>query len=361
MPGSCERPAVSIILPTYNRAKFLPQAFGSIRSQTFTDWELIVVDDGSTDNTKELVAELTRRWQQSVRYVYQKNQGPYGARNTGLDLAVGGYISFFDSDDVWQPEYLSRLTSGLIANPDVDWAYCACRVLNLNSREVLAASTFYERGLPKALLRLPTIRAGDFNVFHDPHLVFRRILKKGCALYCGLQNSVIRRRVFDDYRFRTHHRNEAEDVVTVMRILKAGRLLAYMNESLVDYYVHNDNSSAASLVSSAEKRTAVITAQIQGLEDFRRELRLDGVESRDYDRAMSKNYFWTLGYSTLWQSGRRREALAAFRHALLLWPWDLKYWKTYVACLVRHYFGEFRARASISSRRGAADATAPHV
>ena len=61
MPGSPDRPTVSIILPTYNRAAFLPQAFASIRSQTFTDWELIVIDDGSTDNTPALVEELTRR------------------------------------------------------------------------------------------------------------------------------------------------------------------------------------------------------------------------------------------------------------------------------------------------------------
>src|SRR5436305_3864507 len=101
MPGSPERPAVSILLPTYNRAKCLPQEFASIRSQPFTDCELIVVDDGSTDNTRELVEELTRGWPQPVRYHRQENQGAYGARNTGLDLATGECVAFFDSDDVW--------------------------------------------------------------------------------------------------------------------------------------------------------------------------------------------------------------------------------------------------------------------
>src|SRR5262245_12220586 len=96
-------PAVTSILPTYNRARFLPQAFASIRSQTFTDWELIVVDDGSTDNTRELVEELTRGWPQPVRYHRQDNQGAYGARNTGLDLSIGECVAFFDSDDVWLP------------------------------------------------------------------------------------------------------------------------------------------------------------------------------------------------------------------------------------------------------------------
>ena len=92
MTDSRFTPAVSIILPSYNRAKFLPQAFASIKAQQFTDWELIVVDDGSTDNTRELVEELTRDWSQPARYVYQENQGAYGARNTGLDLAGGEYV-----------------------------------------------------------------------------------------------------------------------------------------------------------------------------------------------------------------------------------------------------------------------------
>src|SRR4051812_27741752 len=93
-------PAVSVILPTYNRAKFLPQAFASIKAQTFTDWELVVVDDGSTDDTAAVVAEQTRGWPQSVRYVRQENRGAYGARNTGLDLVRGDAVAFFDSDDV---------------------------------------------------------------------------------------------------------------------------------------------------------------------------------------------------------------------------------------------------------------------
>src|SRR5438552_17827230 len=95
--NSVKQPAVGIILPTYNRAKFLPQAFAAIQNQQFQDWELIVVDDGSTDNTRELVTELSRGWPQPVRYVYQENQGAYAARNTGLGLAISEHVAFYDS------------------------------------------------------------------------------------------------------------------------------------------------------------------------------------------------------------------------------------------------------------------------
>src|SRR4051794_28321972 len=100
------RPAVSIILPTYNRAAFLPRAFEAIRSQRFTDWELIVIDDGSNDNTPELVSQFAAGVAQSVVYLRQENQGAYGARNTGLDHAKADYIAFYDSDDLWLPHHL---------------------------------------------------------------------------------------------------------------------------------------------------------------------------------------------------------------------------------------------------------------
>src|SRR5262245_35090882 len=97
---------VSIILPTYNRAKFLAQAFASIKSQRFGDWELLIVDDGGTDETPELAAAFKTSVPQPVRYVCQDNQGAYGARNTGLAQASGKYIAFFDSDDSWLSHHL---------------------------------------------------------------------------------------------------------------------------------------------------------------------------------------------------------------------------------------------------------------
>src|SRR5947207_12487932 len=90
-------PTVSIVLPTYNRAPFLPQAFAAIQGQQWTDWELIVVDDGSTDNTPLIIADLSAELRQQVLYIYQENQGAYGARNIGLDHARSKYIAFYDS------------------------------------------------------------------------------------------------------------------------------------------------------------------------------------------------------------------------------------------------------------------------
>jgi glycosyltransferase involved in cell wall biosynthesis len=107
-------PAVSIVLPTYNRGDVLGQAIESVRRQTFEDWELLVVDDGSTDGSAERVADLDRR----IVVVRQENAGVYAARNTGLGRARGRWVAFLDSDDQWAPHYLDLVTSFLAYHPD---------------------------------------------------------------------------------------------------------------------------------------------------------------------------------------------------------------------------------------------------
>ena len=89
---------VSIIIPTYNRADKLKAAIMSVLNQTYCDLELIIVDDGSTDDTKNVVANIDDN---RLRYVYQKNAGACVARNNGIEEAHGDYIAFHDSDDVW--------------------------------------------------------------------------------------------------------------------------------------------------------------------------------------------------------------------------------------------------------------------
>jgi glycosyltransferase involved in cell wall biosynthesis len=100
-------PKVSVVIPTYNRADTLPRAMDSVLNQTFQDFELIIVDDGSTDNTKRVVAEKKEKNNRTI-YLKQKNQGAAVARNTGIKKSKGKYIAFLDSDDEWAPEKLEK-------------------------------------------------------------------------------------------------------------------------------------------------------------------------------------------------------------------------------------------------------------
>lgn len=97
----------SIIIPTYNRAAFLPKAIESVLTQTYTDWELIIVDDGSTDNTKDVVSQYG---DSRITYLYQENAERSAARNNGIVHAKGEYVCFMDSDNVILPNRLQLLS-----------------------------------------------------------------------------------------------------------------------------------------------------------------------------------------------------------------------------------------------------------
>ena len=110
------KPTISIIIPTYNRAYCLSECLSSIISQTYKDWELIVVDDGSTDNTEEIIQPFM---QEGIIYIKQQNQGVSSARNTGLSRARGQYIAFCDSDDRWIKNKLAIQMQYFSSNKDM--------------------------------------------------------------------------------------------------------------------------------------------------------------------------------------------------------------------------------------------------
>ncbi len=97
-------PKISVIIPTFNRERFVPQAVESIVRQSFRDYEIIVVDDGSTDHTQKALEPYAGR----ILYHYQTNAGVSAARNAGIRLARGEWVAFLDSDDEWDADYLSR-------------------------------------------------------------------------------------------------------------------------------------------------------------------------------------------------------------------------------------------------------------
>lgn len=94
---------VSVIMPVYNGAKYIGEAIGSVFAQTYRDWELIVVDDGSTDDTESVIANLSL----PLKFLKQQNRGPSAARNLGLQSATGKYVAFLDADDTWDQNFLS--------------------------------------------------------------------------------------------------------------------------------------------------------------------------------------------------------------------------------------------------------------
>jgi len=99
---------VSVILPTYNRAQHIVSTLNSVVEQTYDNFEIIVVDDGSTDNTYDIIAGFKKQSPYPVIYKYQNNKGPAAARNVGIKAASGEYIAFIDSDDIWHKDKIVK-------------------------------------------------------------------------------------------------------------------------------------------------------------------------------------------------------------------------------------------------------------
>lgn len=115
-------PSVTIVLCTYDRAKLLPRAIRSVRAQTLHDWQLVVVDDGSTDATPSVLEPYVRR-DSRIIVVRQRNRGLAAARNVGIRLAEAPFVTFLDSDDAYRPDHLSWRMRYLSRHPDVDMIY----------------------------------------------------------------------------------------------------------------------------------------------------------------------------------------------------------------------------------------------
>lgn len=143
-------PRVSVIIPTFNCERFIAQTIESVLAQTYRDLELVVVDDGSTDNTRLIVEEFLK--DKRVRYIYQNNSGASTARNKGFLESSGEYIAFLDSDDLWYPEKLERQVDFLDKNKDIGLVNCMVNIIDKESNIIGREECKEVKGITDLLL-----------------------------------------------------------------------------------------------------------------------------------------------------------------------------------------------------------------
>lgn len=202
---------ISVILPTYNRADYIYDSAMSVLQQTYTDIELIIVDDGSIDNTKEVVEKIEDR---RCQYVYQENRGACAARNHGIHLAKGEYIAFHDSDDIWYKDKLEKQMKVLEKEND-DIVFCA----------------FFRRE-DKSFFKIP-----DEN-FDIQTLNFKKLLRGNVI---STQTILCKSKCLKEEKF-----NETmprfQDWELMLRMIQKYKI-GYCQEALVDVYVQQDSIS----------------------------------------------------------------------------------------------------------------------
>ena len=209
---------VSVIIPVYNGERFLCEALESVFAQTYRPSEVIVVDDGSTDGSRERLQPYMDR----IRYIHQENRGVAAARNTGIRASHGRYIAFLDHDDVWLPEMLARQTAFLESHPGTGLV-ASC---SLASEDGSFQTVGQEHVRSNQLFR--TFSAADILLrsrFNPSGVVARR----SCLESVGL---------FDEELIG------AEDADMWIRIASCHVLLVRLEEPLWRYRIHPNNFSA---------------------------------------------------------------------------------------------------------------------
>ncbi|MEI7473580.1 MAG: glycosyltransferase [bacterium] len=126
-----QTPKVSVIITTYNRAEFIGDTIKSVLTQTYQDFELIIIDDGSTDNTKSIIDKFNDK---RIIYYYQDNKGQNPARNKGMELSNGDYIAHIDSDDTWKNTKLEKQVKILDKFKEIGLVYCGTKLIDSKGR-----------------------------------------------------------------------------------------------------------------------------------------------------------------------------------------------------------------------------------
>ena len=275
-------PKVSVIIPTYNRAHLVGRAIRSVLNQTYQDFEIIVVDDGSTDNTEEVVKSFI---DPRIRYIrHEKNKGAAAARNTGIKAAKGKFIAFQDSDDEWLPEKLQKQMKVFEnAPPRVGVVY---------------TDMWRLRGGERRYWHSPAIRPED-------GIVYKQALDRVMGI--GIQTAVIKRECFAKIGMLDEQLPRFIDLELFVRLSKC-YYFYHINEPLVNYYDTGKSISS--------NTTALVTAYELLFEKYS----YDIVGSK---RSLAK-HLYSLG-NVLCQSGRVAQGREYLFRAVKSYPLNIKY------------------------------------
>lgn len=223
---------ISIITPTYNLEQLMPETIRSIQNQTFTDWEYIIVNDGSKDNTLQVAQEFAKN-DSRITVIDQENQGICGARNTGLKHAKRPYICFIDADDLWEPEFLSKIFPAVQGH---DFAYSGIKKIRENGK-----ISRYKRAYVSGNILLDIINGNT-------------LVHMGAA--------IMTREIIDKYNlWFTHGCPMGEDLEFMFKLLTVADV-AVVPEELALYRMRPNSDS----------HVALWDRQLQGIPTFKRAL-----------------------------------------------------------------------------------------
>ena len=219
-------PMVSVIMPAYNAAAYIEASIASVLGQTMGDLELLVLDDGSTDQTRQRIEAAAKRDSRVRCLPNTQNMGTAKTRNRGLELCRGQYVAFLDSDDLWHPEKL-EIQLALAREKQADLVYCSYAIVDEQGRK----------------------HCDDYIV--PETVTFTALLKQN---EIGCSTVLLRREIAQQYRFPTEVYHE--DYALWLSLLKQGKRAVGDQRVLMYYYYHPD-SRAGNKLASAKRRWVI--------------------------------------------------------------------------------------------------------
>lgn len=230
-------PRISIIIPTFNCAQFLGRAVDSIFLQTYKDYEIIIVDDGSTDWTRELV----ERWTGRVKYFYWTNHGVSATRNFAISKSNGELLAYLDADDMWYPERLEHQVAFLDAHPECGFVHSDVTIIDENNQIVLKAfNRETQRSVPEGFCIM--------ELLHHCHVQLPTVLE--------------RRSCYDSTKGFNELLRFAEDYLHWIEVLLNGYAIGYIDKPLA-YYRRRIGSASNNELKMAEGIIKMLTILIE--------------------------------------------------------------------------------------------------
>jgi glycosyltransferase involved in cell wall biosynthesis len=287
-------PKTSVIIPTYNRSGMVREAISSVLAQTERDFEIVVVDDGSTDDTRSVVGAMQNG---RISYFYKNNGGPASARNFGLSKAKGEYVAFLDSDDLWPENYLEVMLSQLEGNSEFGAAYSYITVIRSDGGKVES----YKR---------PEGKSG---------WIASELFMRGSVWPSA---AVFRSEVWQDFYFDELIKKSYEDSDAFLRLSMKTKFLFVGNVEAF-HRISSDSIAAAA---------GVACTRLLILERFYYELGGDKIVPAAVARRRLSHACRKVAEERR-KSGLRRAAMQLYERAIRYWPYDLRLYLGYLKTL----------------------------
>ena len=277
-------PLVSVILPTYNAEKYIDQALNTVIGQTYRPIEIIIVDDGSTDNTAKIIKQYQVRMTKKsfpedfqIHYLFQENAGPSKARNFGVRQSRGVYITFLDADDSWEEKKLEKQVDLILKDERIDIVLSNARIFRATGKNSKGIDFFKKENL-------------DVDFFGHSYIVEKPVLKLLKINFIHTSSILLKRSCFSGSLFFNENRKYAEDWELWLKMSMQSFGFAYLNKIYV-----NKNEDGGGLTSHRNK---MLLSIIDVLDSFwipaTREA-LTSEETKLANTIVSRRYKW-LGY-----------------------------------------------------------------